>query len=331
MTRIRSLPLGQIILSSNAAVVGIGNRPALATATICTRSSTGRLAAATPAFQFPQSWFGSTGLRATSSFAASAPPILSTGSSFPSSTPVGIGFTSNPSLSVQHQRIQIQTRGFAIKRSKKQRGGGKGKQQREALPLMNEHLVKELMKRNSNATSPEQVQLRLVVEDASEDGEGGPPKSEEISLAKAIQKSLDLGLDLVEIDINNPSLPVVRAVQYEAKVYRTNKEKAKKQIKDPASIVKEFRFRARTADHDMERKITAVLDALKKGHKCQIQASCPTRLINAGVCPTGAAEVMDRILATVGSAGDTLRAPELNVAKTVSTVQLLPRKTSNKK
>ena len=276
--------------------------------------------------QPPKPRSGSTGLRASSSLAASALPTFGTGTPCRSSTIAGIGSTSMHSFSVQQQNVQIQTRGFAIKRSKKQPGGGKGKQQREALPLMNEYLVKELMKRNRNATSPDQVQLRLVIEEGGEGGKGGPPKSEETSLAKAIQTSLDLGLDLVEIDLNNPSLPVVRAVQYDAKVYRINKEKSKKQIKDPASIVKEFRFRARTADHDMERKLAAVLDALKKGHKCQIQATCPARLINTGVCPTGAAEVMDRVLATVGSEGDTLRAPEVNLAKTVSSVQLLPRK-----
>lgn len=186
---------------------------------------------------------------------------------------------------------------------------------------MNEHLVKRIMAQ-SRAKDPEQVKLRLVVEE----GTDVKPRSEETSLAEAIQISLDLGLDLVEIDLNNPAMPVVRAVEYDAKVYRTNKEKAKKQIKDPASIVKEFRFKARTADYDMQRKLNGVLDALKKGHKCQVQATCPSRLVNNGVHPNGAMEVMERILSLVGSEGDPLKAPENNVAKTMTSVILIPRK-----
>ena len=295
MSRIRNVPLRRILSDSRGA-----------TATRYTRSSASLLTILPPP-QWP--------------VASRRHHSLSTGVL---ADPVGT-FASTLSCTISTNGVsKIQTRGFAIKRKNKIRvGTGKP----EAMPLMNEHLVKELMARaGTAASSPEQVPLRLVVEE----GGGVPPKSEETSLAQAIQTSLDLGLDLVEIDLQNAALPVVRAVQYEAKVYRTNKEKAKKQVKDPASVVKEFRFKARTAEYDMQRKLLSVVDALKKGHKCQIQATCQTKLIKSGVCPEGAAEVMDKILSGVGSEGDALRPPELNPEKTVSTVQLMPRKESKK-
>jgi len=211
-----------------------------------------------------------------------------------------------------------QARRFAIRKS---RGKGRpDKAKQEDMPLMNEHLIKEIMTL-SKAESPDQVQLRLVVEH----GSGTPPTSEETSLAEAITTSLDLGLDLVEIDLNH-TVPVVRAVKYDAKVYRTNKEKAKKQVKDPLSVVKQFRFKARAADHDVQRKLDQVIDALKKGHKCQIQTTCPTRMINQGTNPEGAKEVMERILEGVGSVGEALRDPDVNIDKTHATVLLIPQK-----
>lgn len=210
---------------------------------------------------------------------------------------------------------------MAIKRNRKARNV---KPEAEALPLMNENLVKEMMT-NADASSPKDIMLRLVIEQDA----NTPATSEETSLADAIQTSLDLGLDLVEIDLKNPKLPVVRAVDYESKVYRTNKEKSKKKA-DPGATVKEFRVKAETADHDFQRKISAILDSLDKGHKCKVQATCPTRVI-LSTNPEGALEVINRILEEVAGEGETTKPPECNKEKTVASVLLLPVKKKNKK
>ena len=374
MTRMKHLRLGRILSNQTTGVgIGIGNPSTTNTATIIsTRSFYGRCWATTTTGRKDVSSLASignsdfyninqqkhvpttttaTGFRASFSSLATATTTnmrntagwwtqsksKSTSSSSLSSH--NNGTTTAYQKDVVVQKIQI--RGLAIKRKKKQRGGGGGggNDQRHDgnLPLMNEHLVKELMKRHSDVTTaPDKIQLRLVIEGSynEETGEKEAPTSEETSLDRAIQTSLDLGVDLVAIDLDNPHLPVIRAVHYESKIYQNNKKlKAKqKDTKDLASIVKEFRFKARTADHDFDRKLSAVLDALRKGHKCQIQATCQVRLMKTGVCPDGAVEVMDRILAAIETEGDKMRPPDVNQEKTVASVQVMPKKkNSNKK
>jgi len=241
-----------------------------------------------------------------------------------------------------------QVRGLAIKRK-----GGKRRVQATAghlknMPLINEDLVRVIMERcaKSGAKSPDQVQLRLVIEQSpqpqqqqepTEDDEADdasqnqqpqkqPPKSETTTLAKAIQTSLDLGLDLVEIDLNH-DLPVVRAVDFDSKLYQMTKAAKEKATTDTSSIQKEFRFKARTADFDLIRKIDKVRESLEKGYKCRIMATCPARMV--GKTPetqNGALHVLERVVEGVADLGQPLRDPELNTEKTHANTLLIPSK-----
>lgn len=226
----------------------------------------------------------------------------------------GFFFTNLPDF--VHTSLDKSVRGMAIKRRRKV--ARSNKPENENLPLMNEKLIKKMMA-DFKVSSPRDISLRLLVERDST----SPTTSEETSLEAAIETSLDLGLDLVEIDLKNPKLPVVRVVDYEAKLYRVNKEKAKKKTKDPGTIMKEFRFRAKTADHDFQRKLSGVLEALQKGHKCKIQARCPKRVVLT-TNPEGALEVINRVVEEVGSHGEQTRAPEVNKEKTNASVLLVP-------
>jgi translation initiation factor IF-3 len=183
---------------------------------------------------------------------------------------------------------------------------------------MNEQLVKKIMDETVES-SPDRVNIRLVIERDSKT----PPESEATTLSKAIAAALDLGLDLVEIDIKH-EMPVVRAVKYEAKLYRASKEKAKTP-KDPGSVVKEFRFKAKIEDNDFSRKTNDVIDALEKGHKCKISARCPFRMVGPKN-PSGAGAVIDRVLAEVQDAGEASKLPEVNKEKTQASVLLIPTK-----
>lgn len=183
--------------------------------------------------------------------------------------------------------------------------------------MMNEKLVAALMAQSDEST-PDGVRLRLVVEE----GGDAPNRSEEVSLAEAIETSLDLGLDLVEIDLDNPKLPVVRAVDYDSKKYRMGKERSKKKA-DPGGVVKEFRLKAKTADHDFDRKIDAIVAALQKGHKCKVQATCARRALET-TNPEGAEEVLQRLLERVKGYGVANNPPEVNKEKVHGTVLLKP-------
>jgi translation initiation factor IF-3 len=215
-------------------------------------------------------------------------------------------------------------RGLSIKRQKG--GGRKVNISQEKLPLMNEQLVKTLMDRSFNS-SADFVKLRLVVEKDSKT----PPETKETTLSDAIRTSVDFGLDLVEIDLRSHDLPVVRAVHFEAKQYRVNKTKAKNLKSNKDLELKEFRFRAKSADYDFQRKLSSVREALQKGHRCKVMATCPEKFIADGSQPKGAGSVMERIVEELAETGELVKAPDINEEKTNSTVTFMPRSKAKKK
>jgi translation initiation factor IF-3 len=223
--------------------------------------------------------------------------------------------------------------GFSIKRTK---GGGRKptvSSNQEKLPLMNEHLVKTLMDRspNNNNSSADHVKLRLIVEKDSQT----PLETKETTLTEAIRISVDLGLDLVEIDLNSNNrlpLPVIRAVHFEAKQYRVNKSKAKNLKSNKDLDLKEFRFRAKTADYDYQRKLNSVREALQKGHRCKVMATCPDKFIMDGSQPKGAGSVLERIVEELADIGELLKPLDINEeSKNNGNVTFMPRSNNAKR
>ena len=90
-----------------------------------------------------------------------------------------------------------------------------------------------------------------------------------VSSKEALQKSLDLGLDLYCVSPNsNP--PVCRILDYGK--YKFDKEKKEREAKknQKKTIVKEIRFTATTDKHDLETKARAAIEFLKKAYKVKV-------------------------------------------------------------
>lgn len=99
--------------------------------------------------------------------------------------------------------------------------------------------------------------MRLVTE-----GEG----AEVLSLAEALSRADDEGLDLVEIS-PNAEPPVCRVIDYKKFLY--NQKKKQKEIKSKQSkvVLKEVRFGPNTDDHDFEFKLNHAKKFLEDGAK----------------------------------------------------------------
>jgi len=152
----------------------------------------------------------------------------------------------------------------------KRKDGGKGKEQG---PLRNEHLVRFLLK-SKKSSSADSVQVRLAVDK----GAGSPPETNVVTLQSAMDTSNDLGLDLMEISLNQ-DIPVIKALDYSRLLFEKSKQsksaaggKRKGGMKGKQSglAVKEFKFKAGIADNDLERKAENMIKYLVKGHHCQV-------------------------------------------------------------
>jgi translation initiation factor IF-3 len=112
---------------------------------------------------------------------------------------------------------------------------------------------------NQNLRCNEQIRIspvRLIGPDNEQYGV--------VNLEEALQRSRDLGVDLVEVA---PSVrpPVCRLMNYGKWKY-TQKKHQKKHHEQPQ---KEVRLRPKTDKHDREIKIQRAIRFLKKGHKVQ--------------------------------------------------------------
>lgn len=99
-----------------------------------------------------------------------------------------------------------------------------------------------------------------------------------VSSRDALQKSLDLGLDLYCVSPNsNP--PVCRILDYGK--YKFDKEKKEREAKknQKKTVVKEIRFTATTDKHDLETKARNAIDFLKKAYKVKVSVFIKGRMM----------------------------------------------------
>ena len=195
-------------------------------------------------------------------------------------------------------------RQFASKRPQKGKRNNKS-QIDENAPLLNEHLVAELFneinKREGRAAkklSPDTFEVRLII-DAGRDGKKGTDDEDNntsssaanhdsriVTLNEAISISHDLSLDLMEVTLKQDP-PVIKAVSYDKWLYDQKKKLSKKGGSDKKSDnaggaisdrpLKEFKFRAGIADHDLERKTNNMLNYLAKGHAIRVTLTARQR------------------------------------------------------
>lgn len=145
------------------------------------------------------------------------------------------------------------------------------KKGKSAIPLMNEHLIRLLLKRSKK--DAHSTEVRIVIDK----GKGEKPNVEVMSIAEAIKVSVDLGVDLIAINIEqNPS--VIKAIEVGKFLFQeSKKKKGSMKVKQ----VKQFQFKAGIADNDLERKAGNMTSYLEKGHSCQVTITSNFRNLKA--------------------------------------------------
>jgi translation initiation factor IF-3 len=184
----------------------------------------------------------------------------------------------------------------------------------ESGALANEHLIKVLMKKNPNATAKD-LMVRLVIDEGHE----SPATVDVVSLADAIQISVDRMTDLIGTSLDSDP-PVIRVTQLSKLEYKKEQSKQKK----PTNQKKAFRFRAGIDLHDLERKVKNLIKFLEQGLECDYSVFSKARLLrvnaNAGM------ELVERIQELVSEYGDLKRPPQTSEQGNYIRVQLEPKK-----
>ncbi len=97
-----------------------------------------------------------------------------------------------------------------------------------------------------------------------------------VATREAINKAIDMGLDLVEISPNAVP-PIAKIVDYGKFLYAENKKQ--KSIKSKTHIVevKSLQIKVGTGDHDLNLKAQKASAWLKEGHRVKIDLFLPGR------------------------------------------------------
>jgi translation initiation factor IF-3 len=187
-------------------------------------------------------------------------------------------------------------------------------QKKDLGVLTNERLIQAIM-RKQRATSPDDVEVRLVIDEGPEK----PATVAVVSLSEAIQISIDRMTDLIETEISKDP-PVIRATQLSKLEYK--KEQTDKKNKTQAKQTKTFRFRSGIGDNDLDRKLADLIKFLKQGLDCDFSVFSKRKMMlqngNAGL------ELVERIKNLVGDLAELKKAPATNEAGTRITATFVP-------
>lgn len=221
--------------------------------------------------------------------------------------------------------------------------GGKKKIDPNA-PLLNEHLIAELfnkMKGNVGRNiSADTYEVRLIVDqgfqkESDEEGEetGGKPNvtTEVVTLNKAISIAHEHALDLMEVTIHQ-SPPVIKAVDFDKFLYDQKKKQSKAATKKKREgggaisdrPLKEFKFRAGIADHDLERKANNMIKYLEKGHAIRVTLTARMRSLREDAAAIDT--TLDRVKELVGDRAVEARGMKANDRKSYGSLLLHPSK-----
>ncbi|KAL7543875.1 hypothetical protein ACHAXR_013261 [Thalassiosira sp. AJA248-18] len=126
--------------------------------------------------------------------------------------------------------------------------------------------------------------------------------------------------------------PVIKAVDFDKWSYeKKKKEKAaqsKKKREGGGAIsdrpLKEFKFRAGIADHDLERKATNMLKYLEKGHAIRVTLTARQRSLNADA--EAIRTTLDRVKELVGDKAVEVRGMKANDRKSYGSLLMHPSK-----
>jgi translation initiation factor IF-3 len=90
-----------------------------------------------------------------------------------------------------------------------------------------------------------------------------------MSTSEAIQKAIDIGMDLVEISPNTVP-PITKIVDYGKFLYTESKKQKAAKAKAVAVEIKSLQIKVGTGDHDLELKAKKASEWLKEGNRVKI-------------------------------------------------------------
>lgn len=124
----------------------------------------------------------------------------------------------------------------------------------------------------------------------------------------ALQKAIDLGLDLVEVSPESRP-PVCRIMDYGKYKYAQKKKNAEARKHQVNTTVKEVKFRPKIEAHDYNFKVEAIRRFLLEGHKAKVTMMFRGREIAHQDIARG---IMQRILGDLKEVGAVEQFPKLD-------------------
>jgi translation initiation factor IF-3 len=150
------------------------------------------------------------------------------------------------------------------------------------------------------------------------------PKSIVMSLAEAIQLSLDEGKDLVEISIDQ-EIPVVTISSLRGIAYQSSKaKKGSKVSATTSSQLKEVTMKAGIADNDLHRKVTEIMKFIEKGHACTVTVRAGRKFTR--VNENAAHDAVQRVLLLIHDKVEMVLAPEVSLSKNMAQFRVRAKK-----
>ena len=222
---------------------------------------------------------------------------------------------------LHNSTVSVQVRQFATKR--------KGKPKKDDnTPLLNEHLIAELLQMKKGAETADTSEVRLILDlgrrgkddnddDDDTSSEPSTPTTQIVTINKAISIAHDHSLDLMEVSLKGDP-PVIKALDFEKFLYqqkrKESKTKATKSRDGGGSIsdkpLKEFKFRAGIADHDLQRKASNMVKYLTKGHAVRVTLTARQRMLREDTDAINT--TLERVKELVGDKAVEVRAMKSN-------------------
>ena len=119
--------------------------------------------------------------------------------------------------------------------------------------------AKKIFRYNESIRAPE---LRVIGSEGEDLGV--------LSLAQALERSRDDGLDIVEVS-PKATPPVARIIDYGKFKYQQEKQAQKQKLKQKKTEVKGIRLTPRIGEHDLEMRRKRVMEFLSDGDKVKIE------------------------------------------------------------
>ena len=197
---------------------------------------------------------------------------------------------------------------------------GNSKDSKAIDALVNEDLIAELRKLFPNAQGPEEMEVRVVIDEGSDQ----PATVKVCSLAEAIDISLERMTDLIGISLKN-SPPVIRAARLSKLEYeQREKQAANKKAAAKSKQKKTFRFRAGIDTADLNRKIQDMTKFLESGIECEYTVFSKARTLREN--SSAGQELVEQIQQLLAHCAVPKKAPQENEVGNHIRGVLMPKK-----